>query len=64
MLIYGIGNLIVWLQLNGQFKWDFLKDNLWLGIPVAVYLFIFGLGMFKNVEAAEWNDKPVLCEQK
>ena len=41
-----------------------MKDKLWLGIPVAVYLFIFGLGMFKNVEAAEWNDKPVMCEQK
>ena len=41
-----------------------MKDKLWLGIPVAVYLFIFGLGIFKNVEAAEWNDKPVMCEQK
>tara|TARA_B100001093_G_scaffold105474_1_gene97778 strand:- start:15738 stop:16097 length:360 start_codon:yes stop_codon:yes gene_type:complete len=35
-----------------------------LGILVAVYLFIFGLGTFKNVEAGEWNDKPVMCEQK
>ena len=34
-----------------------------LGIPVAVYLIIFGLGMFKNVEAGEWNDKPVMCEK-
>ena len=41
-----------------------MKDKLWLGIPVAVYLFIFGLGIFKNVEAAEWNDKPVICEQR
>ena len=45
-------------------KGEKMKDKLWLGIPVAVYLFIFGLGMFKNVEAAEWNDKPVMCEQK
>ena len=34
-----------------------------LGILVAVYLFIFGLGIFKNVEAGEWNDKPVMCEK-
>ena len=34
-----------------------------LGIPVAVYLFIFGLGIFKNAEAGEWNDKPVMCEK-
>ena len=33
-----------------------------VGILVAVYLFIFGLGIFKNVEAGEWNDKPVMCE--
>ena len=45
-------------------KGEKMKDKLWLGIPVAVYLFIFGLGIFKNVEAAEWNDKPVMCEQK
>ena len=35
-----------------------------LGILVAVYLFIFGLGIFKNVEAGEWNEKPIICEQK
>tara|TARA_B100001057_G_scaffold317554_1_gene317783 strand:- start:101 stop:460 length:360 start_codon:yes stop_codon:yes gene_type:complete len=35
-----------------------------LGILVAVYLSIFGLGIFKNVEAGEWNDKPVMCEEK
>ena len=35
-----------------------------IGILVAVYLFIFGLGMFKNVQAGEWNDKPVMCENK
>ena len=35
-----------------------------LGILVAAYLFIFGLGIFKNVEAGEWNDKPVMCEKK
>ena len=34
-----------------------------LGILVAVYLFIFGLGIFKNAEAGEWNDKPVMCEK-
>ena len=34
-----------------------------LGILVAAYLFIFGLGIFKNAEAGEWNDKPVMCEK-
>lgn len=35
------------------------KDNLWwLLLLVAAVL------MFSNVEAGEWNDKPVMCEQK
>ena len=43
MVIYGIGNLIVWFQLNGQFKWEWWKDNLWfvglLGVPISLAFF-------------------------
>tara|TARA_B100001758_G_C18415468_1_gene619175 strand:- start:4791 stop:5135 length:345 start_codon:yes stop_codon:yes gene_type:complete len=40
MVIYAIGNLAVWFQMNAQFKWDFWKDN-WvlaaaLGVPISV----------------------------
>mgnify|MGYP003124238794 FL=1 len=46
-LIFGsmffIGHLLVWTQSNGQFKWDFFKNNLWftclMGIPLS-YIFI------------------------
>ena len=40
-----------------------MRSYLPIGILVAVYLAIFGLGMFKNVQAGEWNDKPVMCEK-
>ena len=43
MLIYGFGNFIVWFQLNGQFKWDFWKDNYILvglmGVPISIAFF-------------------------
>ena len=41
-----------------------MRSYLPIGILVAVYLAIFGLGMFKNVQAGEWNEKPVMCENK
>ena len=39
-LIYFFGNLIVWFQLNGQFKWEYWKDNVLviglLGVPISI----------------------------
>ena len=38
-----VGHMLVWTQSNGQFKWDFFKNNLWftclMGIPLS-YIFI------------------------
>ena len=40
LLLFLIGQTMVWFQLNGQFKWDYWKDNLWvvglLGIPISL----------------------------
>jgi len=33
------------------------------GIGLVVFIMII-MGLFENVEAGEWNDKPVMCEQK
>ena len=58
MIIYGIGNLIVWFQLNGQFKWDFWKDNLWLvglmGVPISIAFFYATKLSYTGFEGFLW----------
>jgi len=45
MLIFLVGHVCVWFQLNGQFLWKFFKENTFLlalvGIPIS-YLYILG----------------------
>ena len=35
-----VAHILTFFQLNGQFRWDFWKDNLWmvglLGIPISL----------------------------
>jgi len=44
MMWFFIGHIAVWFQLNGQFKWDWFKDNTFLlaccGIPIS-FLYIW-----------------------
>ena len=39
MCILFVANLFVWFQLNGQLKWDWWKENVWMvclmGIPIS-----------------------------
>ena len=39
MAILFVANLFVWFQLNGQLKWDWWKENIWMvclmGIPIS-----------------------------
>jgi hypothetical protein len=41
--MFVVGHMLVWTQSNGQFKWDFFKNNLWftclMGLPLS-YIFI------------------------
>ena len=44
-ILFMIGNVITWFQLNAQFRWDWFRDN-WLplsllGFPVSI-LFYWG----------------------
>tara|TARA_R100001377_G_C3153159_1_gene97041 strand:- start:423 stop:764 length:342 start_codon:yes stop_codon:yes gene_type:complete len=43
ILLSVLGNLIVWFQLNGQLKWDFMRNNMILvclvGMPVSYIFF-------------------------
>jgi hypothetical protein len=43
-LIFVLAHIIVWFQVNGQFKWDWFKENEWVlalaGIPVS-FLYIW-----------------------
>ena len=38
-----IANLFVWVQLNGQLKWDWWKENIWfvclMGMPISYMFF-------------------------
>ena len=42
VLILFLAQIVVWFQLNGQLKWDWWKDNIWIvclmGVPLS-YLF-------------------------
>jgi len=39
MAILFVANIFVWFQLNGQLKWDWWKENIWMvclmGIPTS-----------------------------
>ena len=63
MIIYGIGNLIVWFQLNGQFKWDFWKDNIVLvglmGIPISVAFFYATKLSYTGFDGMLWPGRLV-----
>ena len=45
MILLGLGQLLVWFQLNGQFVWKWFERNplllCLLGVPIS-YLFIVG----------------------
>ena len=40
-----VAHIAVWFQLNGQFKWDWFKNNEWIlalcGIPIS-FLYLWG----------------------
>jgi hypothetical protein len=48
ILLYAIGQTMVWVQSNGQFFWDFFKKNplliSFIGVPVS-YVFIRATSM-------------------
>ena len=45
MLFFALGHIGAFLQLNGQFKWDWFKEHEWVmalvGIPIS-FLYIWG----------------------
>ena len=40
-----VAHIAVWFQLNGQFKWDWFKNNEWVlalcGVPIS-FLYLWG----------------------
>jgi hypothetical protein len=63
MVIYGIGNLVVWFQLNGQFKWDFWKDNIvvvgLMGIPISIAFFYATKLSYTGFDGLLWPGRLV-----
>ena len=45
LMWFFIAHIAVWFQLNGQFKWDWFKNNEWVlalcGIPIS-FLYLWG----------------------
>jgi len=45
ILLFLLAHIVTWFQLNGQFVWDWFKNNIFIlalfGIPIS-YLFIIG----------------------
>jgi len=45
LMWFFIAHVAVWFQLNGQFKWDWFKNNEWIlalfGVPIA-FLYLWG----------------------
>ena len=44
-LLFLLAHVITWFQLNGQFKWEWFRENEWIlalfGIPIS-FLYIWG----------------------
>jgi len=51
MMWFFLGHIAVWFQLNGQFKWDWFKENTLLlalcGIPIS-FLYIWATKYIVN----------------
>ena len=45
LMWFALGHIAVWFQLNGQFKWEWFKENSFIlamcGIPIS-FLYIWG----------------------
>lgn len=44
-LLFLLAHVVTWFQLNGQFKWEWFRENEWIlalfGIPIS-FLYIWG----------------------
>ena len=59
IMLATLGNVIVWFQLNGQLKWEFMRNNTFIicliGMPVSYIFFkvtefgYLGLGSLWNL---------------
>ena len=52
-----IGHIAVFFQLNGQFKWDFMKSQWWIilaGLPIS-YLFYYSTRLSYEHFGYVWN---------
>lgn len=62
ILLYAIGQLMVWFQSNGQFFWEFFKKNpiliSFIGIPVS-YIFIKATSMSYDGFGQLWPGRMI-----
>ena len=63
MIIYLLGNALVWFQMNGQFRWDYWKDNLWmvglLGVPISIAFFYATKLSYEAFDSLIWPGRLI-----
>ena len=56
-----VGNIIAWLHMNAQFKWDWAKETWWIvlgGIPIS-FLFYYSTRLSYEHFGQYWAIRPL-----
>ena len=56
-----IGNIIAWLHMNAQFRWEWAKSDWWIlvgGVPIS-YLFYYSTRMSYEHFGQYWAIRPL-----
>ena len=56
-----VGNIIAWLHMNAQFKWDWAKETWWIvlgGVPIS-FLFYYSTRLSYEHFGQYWAIRPL-----
>ena len=61
LLFSFLGNVLAWLHMNAQFKWDWAKETWWIilgGVPIS-FLFYYSTRMSYEHFGQYWAIRPL-----